>query len=282
MSWFSVAAALAAVLAVVVVLRFLLSNTGFLYLLKNWWRLIEDKFHVYQFYKVPEHNEGFQENQLYRKVSTYVSSLPSIEDSDYANLFSEKTFKEVEISVKLDRNQIVHDVFLGAKVSWKRNDQESLNSSKALVLKIKKKDKRRILQQYLQHVHRVADEIESRKKEIKLHTIITDSSSSSLKKWKSVEFNHPATFETIAMDSDLKTRVKSDLESFLKSKQYYNKLGRVWKRSYLLFGPSGTGKSSFVAAMAKFLSYDVYDLDLSKVSSDSDLRNVLLKPLQDQ
>lgn len=79
------------------------------------------------------------------------------------------------------------------------------------------------------------------------------------------------------MDPDLKNRVKSDLELFLKSKQYYHRLGRVWKRSYLLYGPSGTGKSSFVAAMAKFLSYDVYDVDLSRVSDDSDLKMLLLQ-----
>ncbi|KAL2497558.1 P-loop containing nucleoside triphosphate hydrolase superfamily protein [Abeliophyllum distichum] len=68
--------------------------------------------------------------------------------------------------------------------------------------------------------------------------------------------------ETVVMDADLKTKIKSDLENFLKSKQYYHWLGRVWKRSYLLYGPSGTEKSTFIAAMAKFLSYDIYEIDL--------------------
>lgn len=81
----------------------------------------------------------------------------------------------------------------------------------------------------------------------------------------------------MAMETDLKNKVKSDLESFLKAKQYYNRLGRVWKRSFLLYGPSGTGKSSFVAAMANFLSFDVYDIDLFKLSSDSDLKSLLLQ-----
>nr|POF01427.1 aaa-atpase [Quercus suber] len=88
--------------------------------------------------------------------------------------------------------------------------------------------------------------------------------------WRSVPFTHPSTFKTISMEEDLKNKVKSDLESFLKGKQYYHHLGRVWRRSFLLYGPSWTGKSSFVAAMANFLSYDVYDIDVSKVSKDSD------------
>nr|POE81457.1 aaa-atpase [Quercus suber] len=72
------------------------------------------------------------------------------------------------------------------------------------------------------------------------------------------------------MEEDLKNKVKSDLESFLKGKQYYHRLGHVWRRSFLLYSPSGTGKSSFVATMANFLSYDVYNINVSKVSKDLD------------
>ena len=43
-----------------------------------------------------------------------------------------------------------------------------------------------------------------------------------------------------------------------------------------MYGPSRTGKSSFVAAMANFLSYDVYDINVSKVLKDSDLNSLLL------
>ena len=43
-----------------------------------------------------------------------------------------------------------------------------------------------------------------------------------------------------------------------------------------MYGPSGIGKSSFVAAMANFLSYDIYDIDVFKVLKDSDLNSLLL------
>ncbi|OVA20648.1 AAA+ ATPase domain [Macleaya cordata] len=260
--------------AVFVIIRMFLSSTSMLYLLKRLWRSIDDRFHVYQFYKVPEYNSNFQENQLYKKVSTYVSSLASIEDSDFANLFSGK--KSNEISVQLDSNQIVYDTFLSARISWKNEEKSEGNSCRTFVLKIKKRDKRRILRPYLQHIHTVSDEIELRKKEVKLYTN-TETDHCSNGRWRSVPFTHPTTLDTVAMDSDLKNKVKSDLESFLKSKQYYHRLGRVWKRSYLLHGPPGTGKSSFVAAMAKFLCYDIYDIDLSNVSDDSDLKMLLLQ-----
>lgn len=233
--------------------------------LKKWSRL-GDWFQAYQLFKVPEFNENMQDNYLYRKVSVYINSLVALEDSDFTNLFSGK--KANEIVLALDPNQTVHDTFLGARVSW---TNAHANSCRTFVLKIRKKDKRRILRPYLQHIHSVFDEFEQRKREVSLYMNGADG------RWRSVPFSHPSTLETIAMDSDLKNRVKSDLESFLKSKQYYHRLGRVWKRSFLLYGPSGTGKSSFVAAMAKFLCYDVYDVDLSRVSDDSDLKLLLLQ-----
>ncbi|XP_010267472.1 PREDICTED: AAA-ATPase At2g46620-like [Nelumbo nucifera] len=264
-----------AVAGVFFVLRLVLSGTALLFLLKKLCQSIEDRCHVYQFYKVPEFNQSYQENQLYRKVSTYLSSLASIEDSHFANLFSGK--KSNEIALQLDSNQTVQDIFLGARVSWRSEEKREGNNTicRTFVLKIRKEDKRRILRPYLQHIHSVSDEIEQRRKEVKLYT--NTETEHRHGRWSCVPFTHPSTLDTVAMDSDIKNKVKSDLESFLKSKQYYHRLGRVWKRSYLLYGPSGTGKSSFVAAMAKFLCYDVYDVDLTKVSDDSDLKILLLQ-----
>ncbi|CAN1157088.1 AAA-ATPase At2g46620 [Linum perenne] len=246
-------------------LRVALFKSGLIHLTKKWWRVVEDRLHVYQFFKVPEFSDGLQENELYRRVFLYLNSLESMEDSDFTNLFTGKS--SGDIVLRLDPNQVIDDYFLGARVSW-------INGDRSLVLKVRKADKRRILRPYLQHIHTVSDELEERKKDLKLYMNVIGTNS---RRWRSVPFTHPSTFDTIAMESDLKVKLKSDLESFLRAKQYYHRLGRVWKRSYLLYGPSGTGKSSFVAAMANFLSYDVYEIDLSRVRDDSDLRTLLLQ-----
>jgi len=44
----------------------------------------------------------------------------------------------------------------------------------------------------------------------------------------------------------------------------------------LLYGPPGTGKSSLIAAMANYLQFDIYDLNLSDIHSDSELRSIWL------
>lgn len=78
------------------------------------------------------------------------------------------------------------------------------------------------------------------------------------------------------MDPKKKQEIIDDLIAFGKSKEYYAKVGKAWKRGYLLYGPPGTGKSTMIAAMANFLNYDVYDLELTSVKNNSDLRKLLV------
>ncbi|KAG2631104.1 hypothetical protein PVAP13_3KG573200 [Panicum virgatum] len=76
--------------------------------------------------------------------------------------------------------------------------------------------------------------------------------------WSHVKLEHPSTFATLAMDPARKREI-------------------AWKRGYLLFGPPGTGESTMIAAMANFLDYDVYDLELAKVKSNTELRRLFIE-----
>ncbi|CAN0924401.1 AAA-ATPase ASD, mitochondrial [Linum grandiflorum] len=96
-------------------------------------------------------------------------------------------------------------------------------------------------------------------------------------KWSHVQFEHPANFDTLAMASDKKEAIKKDLIKFSKAKDYYRKIGKPWKRGYLLYGPPGTGKSTMIAAMANLLDYDIYDLELTTVKDNSELRKLLIE-----
>ncbi|CAA7051967.1 unnamed protein product [Microthlaspi erraticum] len=134
---------------------------------------------------------------------------------------------------------------------------------------------------YVDHVLREGKDIGLRKRERKLYTNnqshVFDYSSWSKGRWSSVPFDHPATFETLAMDPEKKEAIKKDLIRFSKAKDYYRKVGKAWKRGYLLFGPPGTGKSTMIAAMANFMNYDVYELELTIVKDNSDLKKLMLE-----
>ncbi|XP_044395442.1 AAA-ATPase ASD, mitochondrial [Triticum aestivum] len=95
--------------------------------------------------------------------------------------------------------------------------------------------------------------------------------------WSHVPFEHPATFDTLAMNLKQKEDVIDDLMAFQESKEYYAKVGKAWKRGYLLYGPPGTGKSTMIAAMANFLDYDVYDLELTAINNNTELRKLFIE-----
>lgn len=90
-------------------------------------------------------------------------------------------------------------------------------------------------------------------------------------------FEHPATFQTLAMETEKKEEIMEDLVTFSKAEEFYTRIGRAWKRGYLLFGPPGTGKSTMIAAMANLLGYDIYDLELTAVKDNTELRKLLIE-----
>lgn len=67
-----------------------------------------------------------------------------------------------------------------------------------------------------------------------------------------------------------------DLLRFSEAEDFYARIGRAWKRGYLLYGPPGTGKSTMIAAMANLLGYDLYDLELTAVKDNTELKKLLI------
>jgi hypothetical protein len=251
----------------VLALRLVLSYKSAAHALRRAWRWADDWAQAYQYYEVPRlaGDGGGAENPLFRKAAAYVASLPSLEDADAACVLSSAA-KSNDFALQLGPGHTARDAFLGARLAWTNAGDGRL------VLRVRRHDRTRVLRPYLQHIESVADEMEARRRELRLYANATGDCAP---RWTSAPFTHPATLDTVAMDPDLKARVRADLESFLKGRAYYHRLGRVWRRSYLLYGAPGTGKSTFAAAMARLLGYDVYDIDLSRGGCD-DLRALLL------
>lgn len=153
--------------------------------------------------------------------------------------------------------------------------QDSLEEKRSFMLKLPKRHRQSLLSPYLQYVTTRAEIFERVSRERRLYTNNGNASYDS--GWVSVPFRHPSSFETLAFDPQLKAQIMEDLTAFSDGKEFYQRVGRAWKRGYLLYGPPGSGKSSLIAAMANYLCYDVYDLELSKVTDNSELRALLLQ-----
>uniref|UniRef100_A0A0D3A8V8 AAA+ ATPase domain-containing protein n=1 Tax=Brassica oleracea var. oleracea TaxID=109376 RepID=A0A0D3A8V8_BRAOL len=120
-------------------------------------------------------------------------------------------------------------------------------------------------------------EVKNRESKLYLNNPSQNWSGYNQTKWSHVTFEHPGTFDTLAMENEKKEEIKNDLTKFSNSQDYYKRIGKAWKRGYLLHGPPGTGKSTMVAAMANFLDYDVYDLELTTVKDNTELRRLLIE-----
>jgi len=62
--------------------------------------------------------------------------------------------------------------------------------------------------------------------------------------------------------------LKNKLIRWVENKKWFQTRGISWKRGILLHGPAGTGKTSFINAMAEYLDFPVFIFDLSTMTND--------------
>lgn len=230
--------------------------------------------------------DGLGPNQIYEAAETYLATKISPSTS---RLKVSKPEKEDNITTAVESNEEVIDTFNGVKFRWllvceevqKENFHNPRSPYRSIVrsfeLCFHKKHREMVLKSYLPHVLHQAKELKQQTKTLKIFAVDYQNMYGSISDlWIPTNLDHPSTFEKLAMDAEIKDFILSDLERFVKRKEFYRKVGKAWKRGYLLYGPPGTGKSSLIAAMANYLKFDVYDLELAGVECNSDLRKLLM------
>ncbi|GLT47729.1 hypothetical protein SLA2020_213970 [Shorea laevis] len=215
-------------------------------------------------------------NHTYRAVETY---LPTIITTSIDSLLigSANLLNPHNLDLRIPVDCKIIDEFQGMKLEWslfretiKLYHREEFRHSYRL--KCKKTERERVMASYLPHIATTAQAILSMRENLHIYTYNKRNCGSG---WESTVFKHPARFDTLAMDPETKAEIINDLEAFVREKEFFWRVGRSWKRGYLLHGPPGTGKSSLVAAIANRLRYSIYDLQLQSVRSDAELRRLL-------
>ncbi|KAG2729509.1 hypothetical protein I3760_01G253600 [Carya illinoinensis] len=153
---------------------------------------------------VIEENCGMSRNQVYDAIEVYLCTKirPNTE-----RLKISKSPKEKNLMIRLEKGERLIDFYDGVELNWRIVCAEA----KAI------KDEERVLKMYTLNGSYA------------FHGV----------KWESINLEHPDTFETLAMDPELKHSVMEDLNRFVKRKEFYKRVGRTWKRGYLLYGPPG-------------------------------------------
>lgn len=244
-------------------------------------------FYPYIRITFPEYDDnGFERSIAYAAIKRYLNAHAT----NQAKSLRASVVRDTEaIVLTMANHEEVTDHFKGIKLWWASSvsmpstqtiswgPRETEKRSFSLIFHRKFRDV--ICNEYLKHVAEQGKAIAVKERRRKLFTNSKGSDGgyySRRRLWSEVVFDHPATFRTLAMDPDKKQEIIDDLINFSESKDYYKSVGKAWKRGYLLYGPPGTGKSTMIAAMANLLEYDVYDLELTAVKDNTELRKLLI------
>lgn len=231
---------------------------------------------------VIEEFHGLHPNQVFYAADTYLGTRLS---PLTRRIKLSKIEKEKKLSLTMDKDEEIVDVFDNVQLTWRLiSTQLESNGGghghgsgapprcevRSFELSFHKKHRDKVLGVYVPYILERSKAVKEERRSIKLHT-------NQYHGWdeRAMVLDHPMTFKTLGMDEQLKKALVEDLHNFLDGKDYYRSIGKAWKRGYLLYGPPGTGKSSLVAAMANYLNFDIYDLDLSGVQTNMDLRYLL-------
>ncbi|KAF0908748.1 hypothetical protein E2562_028567 [Oryza meyeriana var. granulata] len=226
---------------------------------------------------------GYNENQLFMAARAYLAT--KIDPRAMRRLaVAGSRCKEADGSSSwrtllcMEPGDSTTDVFDGVEFKWTSietggdDDGKKGNGghrSKYLDLSFDAEHTAMALERYIPFVMATAEQLQRPERVLKIFM-------NEWRSWSAFNHHHPATFDTLAMDPALKQSIVADLDRFLKRKEYYHRIGKAWKRGYLLYGPPGTGKSSLVAAMANYLRFHLFDLDLSEVRLNSHLQRLLV------
>ena len=83
-------------------------------------------------------------------------------------------------------------------------------------------------------------------------------------------------FDSVILDKGVAEIIANDVKEFLHSKAWYADRGIPYRRGYLLHGPPGCGKSSFVMALAGLMNYHIAMLNLCDPSLTDERLQYLL------
>ncbi|KAF5180026.1 Aaa-atpase [Thalictrum thalictroides] len=170
--------------------------------------------------------------------------------------------KDYMISVDKTEGIEIVDVFQGIRFKWRfltkgngtrsysyaptrtsmNSDSDRRSEGQYLELTFYKKYKEKVLNSYFPCIMNATKAIKKDNKIVKLYTMSKDSYSSG--PWSSINLDHPATFEKLAMDNMQKMKIIDDLDRFVKRKEFYRcregletRISVVWSMDHLVVTP---------------------------------------------
>lgn len=181
------------------------------------------------------------------KISTAFDFVPSVGTHFF---YYNKTW------IRVERNREQHTLDLHMGVPWETVTLTALGRNKSLYF----------------HILDEARKLALKREEGK--TIMYTAMGS---EWR--QFGHPRKrrpISSVILNQGIAERILSDIREFVNMPHWYTDRGIPYRRGYLLYGSPGSGKSSFITALAGELEYSICVLNLSERGLSDDRLNHLM------
>ncbi|KAH9634003.1 hypothetical protein HF086_001205 [Spodoptera exigua] len=159
--------------------------------------------------------------------------------------------------IKVDRTREQHTLDLHMGVPWETVTLTAFGRNKELYYNILE---------------------EARTMALKQHEGMTIMYTAMGSEWR--PFGHPRRrrpLHSVVLRAGLSDKILSDCWDFINNPNWYTERGIPYRRGYLLYGPPGCGKSSYIMALAGELEYNICVLNLSERGLTDDRLNHLLR-----
>jgi AAA+ superfamily predicted ATPase len=255
-------------------------------------KMFRERKKYYRTVDIPYISDTRQINELYKAVFWFITNDTEI---DYLHepylqfVFDKKISVETREAVK--RNLSIHKILSqrqSKKISFKNHDITYTLSTELITVYTDKDRKREnykvtlnavideyektdVLDEFCQHC--LVEYINNLTSSTWTQQIYTNSGG----EWKSSPSNNTRKLDTIILKDGLKDEIKSDLQLFLNSEDWYKERDIPYSRGYLFYGYPGTGKTSMIKGMSLYCKRHIHFLMLSEVRSDGELIELLKK-----
>jgi AAA+ superfamily predicted ATPase len=255
-------------------------------------KLFRERKKYYRTVDIPYISDTRQINELYKAVFWFLTNDREI---DYLHepylqfVFDKKISVDTREAVK--RNLSINKILSqqkSKKISFKNHDITYILSTELITVYSDKDRKREnykvtltavidehektdVLDEFCQHC--LTEYINNLTSSTWTQQIYTNSNG----EWKSSPSNNTRKLDTIILKDGLKDEIKSDLQLFLNSEDWYKERDIPYSRGYLFYGYPGTGKTSMIKGMSMYCKRHIHFLMLSEVRSDGELIELLKK-----
>lgn len=93
--------------------------------------------------------------------------------------------------------------------------------------------------------------------------------------WNKSKEKKPRKLESVVFEKNFVDEIIGDIQEFVDSEEWYTSMGIPYKRSYLFFGPPGTGKSSLAQAVAAEIKFSICFVNCSDNINDFNFNKLL-------